>query len=245
MKRAVNIFTLGLGVIALILVVFSLTSQLLPYFQRELFVQKLVYHFDLNLNDPAYFLSIKVFNLDAEKNIPTAFSFILLLMSALLLFFIAVFEKQINSRLFSFWAVLCIGFSFMAIDEQFSIHEKLAKPIRELIGTSSFGIFYFSWVIPAILLIVILAPFFYGFLVQLERKTRNAFLFAAVLYIGGSIGFELLGGYVAELVEADRALNSTYIIVATIEETLEITGTIVFIRALLQYIARNIKGVSP
>lgn len=47
------------------------------------------------------------------------------------------------------------------------------------------------------------------------------------------------------LVEADRALNSTYIIIATIEETLEITGTIVFIRALLQYIARNIKGVSP
>lgn len=59
---------------------------------------------------------------------------------------------------------------------------------------------------------------------------------AATLYLGGAIGTELIGG---RHVELHGLGNWTYRIIATIEETLEVAGIVVFIRAVLKYCADN------
>ncbi len=63
---------------------------------------------------------------------------------------------------------------------------------------------------------------------------------AATLYVGGAIGFELIGGRYSEL---HGAQNLTYSMIATTEESLEMAGVIFFIRALLVYIAEKKKEV--
>jgi hypothetical protein len=61
---------------------------------------------------------------------------------------------------------------------------------------------------------------------------------AATFYIGGAIGVELIGSRHAELHGYE---NWAYSMIATLEESLEMAGLIVFIWALLKYCADNYK----
>jgi hypothetical protein len=126
----------------------------------------------------------------------------------------------------------------MAIDEAFQFHERLNIPVGTLLGDGSLGIFYFPWVIPGIALVSVLGLYFLRFLLHLPAATGLSFLMAATLYIGGAIGVELIGSSHAELHGYE---NLTYSMIATLEESLEMAGLIVFIWALLNYCADNYK----
>jgi hypothetical protein len=122
----------------------------------------------------------------------------------------------------------------MAADEVASFHERLIAPMRELWGGQDLGVFYFAWVVPGMLLVLVLGLCYLRFLANLPAKTRFAFLAAAALFLGGAIGMELVGGWYAE----SHGLNTlTYATITTVEEGLEMAGAIVFIRALLVYLA--------
>jgi hypothetical protein len=63
----------------------------------------------------------------------------------------------------------------------------------------------------------------------------------AALYIGGAIGMEMLGGYLAY---TTGMKSVSYLIVTTLEESLEMLGIVVFIHALISYIKTYLGGVS-
>ena len=182
---------------------------------------------------------VRLFYIDAEQNIPTFFSMFILLFAALLLGFITALKRNQTAPHISHWMVLSFGFLYMSADKAVSIHEALIRPTRMLLGDGHLGVFYFSWVIPGIILTLVLALFFRSFLLHLPPKTRRTFLVAAILYIGGAIGLELIGGRYFEL----YGDNWTYKMISTVEESLEMAGIIVFIQALLVYIADNHKEV--
>jgi hypothetical protein len=71
-------------------------------------------------------------------------------------------------------------------------------------------------VVPGIALVGFLAVFFFKFLWRLPAMTRISFTTAAFLYLGGCIGFELIGGWYAEKYDA---IHFLYNLVTTIEET--------------------------
>lgn len=185
---------------------------------------------------------VPLFNLSAEQNIPAYFSVLLILLAALILAGIAAINHGQNMPHTSKWTLLSIGFLCMAFDEAFSIHERLMVPLRAMMGVSDavgtvkgevvLGIFYYAWVIPGMVIVLLLGLYFLRFLLYLPARTRYRFLCAAVLYVGGAIGFELIGGAYAEVHGYD---NWTYTIIATTEEALEMAGVICFIWALLKY----------
>ena len=177
---------------------------------------------------------VALFNLDAEDNIPTHFSAVLLLFAALLLAIIAILNRQQRVPHVSKWAILSFGFLFMSFDEASSVHESMVAPVRTLLGDSDLGFFYWAWVIPGIILVVMLALYFRRFLLDLPATVRIRFLTAALIYIGGAIGCELIGGRYVEL-HGDQNLVTS--LIATVEEGLEMAGIIVFIWALLKYYA--------
>lgn len=216
--------TRALCAVAFLLVLASITGQLSRFL----------------LGQGHVFGLVNLFNLDAEMNIPTLFSTLLLLFAALLLSVISLLKSKSKNSDLSKWTILSFGFLFMAFDEAFQVHEGLNFPVRRLLGDGDLGIFYFAWVIPGIALAFILSLYFLKFLWRLPRKTMVNFLIAATLYIGGCIGFELIGGRYVELNGFD---NLTYNIIATFEESLEMAGVIVFIKALLEYIAENFNEV--
>lgn len=179
---------------------------------------------------------IPLFNLDDENNIPTFFSVSLLFFAAVLIGLIALLKKKVSDPFTAHWAILAFIFLYLAIDEAASIHELLGRPTRERLGSwAATGAFFFSWVIPGIALVVVLALVYLRFWLHLPLRTRLLTFIAGSLYIGGAIGVEIIGGAYFEL----YGLDFTYIIIASIEESLEMVGVILFVFALLKYIATS------
>jgi hypothetical protein len=219
-----SLITWVLGSTASFLVLASLAGDMLQFTQWHAYTDRLFPFFDL----------------DDEYNIPTFFSVMLLIFAALLLAAVALLTGKRPASDLSKWLILSFGFLCMAYDEAFLVHERLIHPVRSLLGNASLGIFYYAWVIPGAALVCFLALFYLKFLLRLPARTRYRFLLAAMLYLGGCIGFELIGGWYAE---SNGTKSMTYNLITTIEESLEMGGLVVFIDALLKYLAENYEGV--
>jgi hypothetical protein len=83
-----------------------------------------------------------------ETSIPTYYSSLLLLISAVLFGFIARLKQLLNSPYKYHWILLSVIFLLMSVDETASLHEQLNKPMRLMFNPS--GILLFTWVIVAI-----------------------------------------------------------------------------------------------
>ena len=95
------------------------------------------------------------------------------------------------------------------------------------------GLLYFSWVIPATLIVLGLAVVYRGFLLALPAATRRRFLLAAALYLGGALAMELPLGYWTSRHGVD---NLGYGLIDWLEETLELAGASLFCYALLLHL---------
>jgi len=210
-----------LGVVALILVLVSIANQFAFYNK-----------YTLNYSTQLY--------VDREYNIPTLFSTLILFCASLLLATITLLEKKRENTDVMYWAVLAFGFFYLAVDEAIQIHEKFGIPLRKFWNNKHFGIFHHFWVIPGIAIVLVLALFFMRFFFRLPKKARLNFFISAFLYLGGAIGIENIGGYYTELYGEN---NLTYSMIATLEESLEMAGVIVFIWSLLTYISEKYKEV--
>jgi hypothetical protein len=178
-------------------------------------------------------LLVRMFDLDAERNLPTVFTMILLCGASALLSLISLLECQRGSRYVRRWAVLSAGFLVMALDEVLSLHELLTLPMRGVLGSDHLGVLYFTWLVPALALIVALALYFVSFLRALHTADRGRFLVSAAIYLAGAMGMEALGGALAE---GDGARGALYVACTTVEEVLEMAGVAWFVRALLLYL---------
>lgn len=179
---------------------------------------------------------VRYFNFDTEANLPTFFSSLLLLFNGLLLAFIGFAEKQ-NNRKFMPWLGLSFIFIFLSIDEIITIHEHLMGVSRALFNAT--GYFYFAWVIPYGIIIILLGAIYIRFMLRLPKKTLVLFILAAIVFVSGAIGMELFGG----MEVYTRGKNHlSYHLMYTLEELLEMVGSAIFCFALLSYISLNYKN---
>lgn len=148
-----------LGGTALFLVIASFSGQLIVHFTGH----------------PTVFGFVPLFNVDNEGNFPT-FSTLLLLIAAALLMVISLQEKNCESTQTSHWRTLSIVFIMMAIDEYVGLHESLGEPTDKLLGTNHPGIFYYPWVIPGMLIVLIFGLYYLKFWSALPRKRGSLFL---------------------------------------------------------------------
>lgn len=183
------------------------------------------------LGDPSVYGLVALFDVDAERNIPTFFTVLLALCNALLLALIAAASGERRAR--RHWLALSAGFLLIACDEGFQLHERLIAPMRALLGGRDLGYLYFGWVVPGILGVCILALCFLKFLLRLPAATRNPMLGAAALYLGGCLGMELIDGNYLE----SHGYTLTYSFLTTVEEGLEMAGLATLLVTLLAHIA--------
>jgi hypothetical protein len=181
---------------------------------------------------------IPAFDLDTEGNIPTLFSTLLLFTSSSILFFIALQHKKHNAS-FVPWIGLSLIFLFLGFDEIAAFHEKISGPLKDLLNTS--GIFYYAWVLPYGSLLLIFVVSYWKFLTRLPKKIMRLFIYSGAIYVGGAFGFELLGGWEADVFGGNTLM---YAISYTIEETLEMVGISLFIYTLLTYIVSQFESLT-
>jgi hypothetical protein len=182
---------------------------------------------------PGLGLFTREFYLDEEANFPSVYSSLALLLAAGILYVIGRFEARVQSLYSRHWKILSGIFVYLSIDELTSIHEHA----NELRKAGLHGIFYYAWVIPAAVLMVVFVAAFTKFLLHLDRKTRLRMMFSGGLFLLGAIGFEMLGSGIEErLGEEGVHLDPLYQFFMTTEESCEMTGIICFIHTLLRYL---------
>ena len=181
----------------------------------------------------------RFFGFDEEANFPTLYSFVTLAICSGLLAIISAIAKTTSFRYAKSWRALSFIFLFLAVDEACSIHEILIPLIKIVADTR--GLLYFPWVIPAGILLIVFLFLFHRFIYNLPRKTRNLFLLAGGIYIGGALIMEMIGAYLADIGGLD---TMAYWLAATIEELLEMFGILIFIHALLSYIRTHLRELN-
>lgn len=177
-------------------------------------------------------LLYNIFFVDKENNIPSWFSSISLFVSGLLSLAIGYIYLKLKIANGFYWISIGIVFFYLSLDEDVQVHEYSIASIRE--ATQAGGIFYFSWIIPALIIIVVFS-FIYGrFIFALPTTIRRILLTSAAVYLGGAIGMEMAGGYYYE--SSNEKVDLTYSVLATIEEFMEMIGVSIFIYGLLRHI---------
>jgi hypothetical protein len=170
-------------------------------------------------------------NVNGEQNLPTFYSSLMLLVAALLCGLIARSHSQ-SATYVRPWAALSVAFVLVSFDEFVSIHEQAGETLRDQLGITGGPLFY-SWVIPGAALVALLGIALLRFLRSLPRTTLRRLWAAGVLFLSGAIGLEMVGGAYAA-VHGEH--NMSYVLIAAVEETLEMVGAAVLLYALLAYI---------
>jgi hypothetical protein len=181
-----------------------------------------------SIGDPDKFPFIQLIDLDQEANLPTLFSSIILLVSAFLFYLLSKNTVQQRSGDKRYWFGLSLVFLFLSFDESAMIHEDIGDFISQFINAS--GYLYYPWFVIYSLLIIILGGYYIRFFFEMDRKLFLSFIRAAIIYLSGAIGFDLLGSKEISIHGADTLL---YCIYFTIEESLEMFGVIYLIWILL------------
>jgi hypothetical protein len=186
---------------------------------------------------PHIFGLVRLFDFNAEQNIPTLFSTLLLVLNSFL-FFILWKSRDSEVRNKWIWIFFAFVLLFLAIDEFAEIHETLSRPFHELFGTT--GLLYYAWVIPYGVAFLLVVVFFIPVWWKLENRIRFLMAFSGFLYVLGAIGFEMLGGREYEKMGDQLSLNCS--LLAAVEESLEMCGLILLLYVLIQMIGLEKEG---
>ena len=175
---------------------------------------------------------LEALNMDRELNLPTLFSTLILFTNARLLMRLSNASPQQSA---DEWTLLSRIFVFLAVDEALQIHEILIFPsLRHHIHPA----FASTWVIPYGLIVLGLLWRFRHFLTTLSAKTSNSFLCAGGVYISGAIGMEMVGSFAVRS-GLIRLHSFWYGSITGIEESLEMSGLILFLHALMRELVKQ------
>jgi hypothetical protein len=179
------------------------------------------------------------FSLDKEANVPSWFSSALLLTAAAALALVALDALARNARWGRHWAGLSVVYVVLSLDETAEIHERIGSWLRSHLHLH--GPLHYAGVIPALVLALFVGITYIRFLGALPRPTMLGMLLAAAIYITGAAGVEAASGWWAE---AHGSRSTALLLVSTVEENLEMIGTLLFILVVLAYFARLGRSVS-
>ena len=173
-------------------------------------------------------LLFSLFFLDGEGNVPAIFSTWLFLLNAAI-FLIVWKAAGLSGDSHKIWLFLSSVFVFLALDESISIHERLINPLRQALGAT--GIFYYAWIIPygvgVVLLAIVAIPVFW----RMQKRIRFWFGLSAATYLVATIGLEMISG--KYLVMMNEQKDIVWIFMVTVEESLEMVGLIILVYAQL------------
>lgn len=168
---------------------------------------------------------IALFDLDEEESFGTWFSAVILLIAGQLSLYEAYRGKHASQRWWLCWLCLGLGFHLLSVDEVAGMHEYLNTAVEDT-----------PWTTFAAVLLGFVALFFLPFLWALPLRTRVLFIVAGLIYVGGAVGVERGTDWYQD---NDLLDTLEYNLWTVVEEFMEMSGIILYIYALLDYVERS------
>lgn len=179
---------------------------------------------------------VALFDVNREQNVPTFYQGISIFAAAVLLAVIARHAWSTRAPFRWAWTTLSAGFVVLSIDETCMLHEQL-EALMQARNYHLNGLFRYSWVIPGLIIVTCIGIGYVRFLVSLPPATRVRFIIAATIYLSGTIGMEMVGGWYDD---HHGANNLACQMLANVEEMMEMSGIAIFIVTLVEYTAMHI-----
>lgn len=121
-------------------------------------------------------------------------------------------------------------FLYLSLDEATDLHGLLINLVPETLSLQK-ARSGFDWVLPGSIIVLLVGLSFLPWLRKLPRRTAFLFLVAAITYVFGGMGLEMVGAFVE--VSEPRSGNFLYTLVSTAEEALEMIGVTIMLYAVL------------
>ena len=186
-------------------------------------------NFSILLDIHVFHVIRRIFDLNAERNIPTLFSSVTMLGASILLGYIAYLTRLTAGRYGLLWAILSLGFLYISVDESAYIHENFSEDVA-------------GWIFFVAPFLIIFFLGYIGFFLHLPRRTKIYFLLAGILFIGGAFFLEYIGSWRIDTAGENRIAIT--LLFTSIEESFEMLGINLFIYALLLYLQENFPDYS-
>ncbi len=173
-----------------------------------------------------------LFDLDTEMSFGNWFSSAVLLLGGLLTLVCAAGRPIADQRWNAWWWILGGWMMILSMEEVAGIHESLnSEP--------AFRAFWGQWAVPGAILALVVCLAFVPFLMMLPGRTRRWLIASAIIYFAGAVGVELATvGY-----EQRNELGTlAYNVWNGVEEGLEMTGVILYLYTVLDYMADHATG---
>ena len=193
----------------------------------------------------------KLFSVDTERSIPTFYSTATLLLASVLVALISYIKQNRSESYVFHWFGLSLILAFLGWDEAVQIHEKfIDTPIiyrlLDSLGLERSGVFTFPWVLVATFGVFLFLVLYSKFLFDLPKILKKTFLTAIVIYVGGALGMEMLGGLILgdPSQVANASNNFVYILNTSLEEMFEMVGVLTLIYGLLIYLNSRVQIIT-
>lgn len=178
---------------------------------------------------------------DREASLPTWYAVITLMVCAVLMAIIARDAFRRHGPFARHWAALAAIFALLSLEEIIGIHSEVTQRLRDVVSiTEGFG-YAIALTAIALLGLGLVAVLFGRFYLHLPVRWRMWFTIGAVIYLIGVFASDAVGDY---LITASGEPTLAYVVVQTIEEAFEMTGVLIFIVMLLDYIRTFVGRVS-
>lgn len=161
----------------------------------------------------------------SERNVPTAWSALLLLSCAVAAALLAVRGRG-SAVPGSGWVLVAVTCAFLALDETFELHERLGG-----LGTAvADDRLHFTWVVPGAALACVVGLVLLRRLRAQPAQVRRQLVVAGAVYLTGALVLETVSGQVLRL---HGGGGKAYTLVSSVEEGLEMAGASLLLAALL------------
>ena len=182
---------------------------------------------------------LRIFSVDQEANLASWLSATMLLLSALVVWGIAADRRAAGDKWWRHWTFLAVTFAYLSADEAARLHESAEVVVDSVIDAG--GIFSFGWILVAAPVVIAFALTYLGFLRALPASIGRLVVIAAVLYVGGAMGVEAIGGLAYDLAGGQKG-SLAFVVASSIEESLEMAGAIVFLAAMISMSRRTVRS---
>lgn len=174
-------------------------------------------------------------NVDFERNVPSVFSALSLLCSAILLLWLCRIEKTEGRHWYVHYLSLAMLFLLLSCDELVGFHERVGDALARHWNTES--LLALGSVVMALVILPPLVVYVWRWLFVLPRDIALVMILSAAIFLAGAVGLELVSmGYAKA--QGTKA-NLGYQMLALLEEALEMIGVALFNYALLSLVLRQ------
>jgi hypothetical protein len=170
-------------------------------------------------------------DLTREQSVGTWAAVGLLAVAALLAAAIAAVSGMPRTR--RGWVVVAALLAVLSLDEVAALHEWAGEVVAAAVDRLPPALAY-GWMLPAAGILVLLGLWQRRFLAGLPRPLARRLLLAAFVFVGGALGLELVE---SAMHTTTGVIDNRYLLVAGVEETLELVGAALVLLALLDHLA--------